>query len=644
MCGFVGFINKNNKNNYDFNLNLIKKMNSTLQHRGPNSEGLWLDVDVGIALGHRRLSIIDLSENGNQPMVSVNGEYVLVYNGEIYNHKDILQDLKKSFPEINLKGNSDTEILLIALEKWGIENTLSKVVGMFSFALWCKTTRKLYLVRDRLGEKPLYYGWQGTGKDKTFFFGSELKALKSHPSFENKINQSAVKDFLSFSFINAPETIYQNIYKLMPGSILEYNYNSEKLITKNYWSIIEKFFKVSEVPYINDLNTATEELQFILNRSVTEQMQADVPYGSFLSGGIDSSTITALMQANSQEKINTFSIGFKEKNFDESIYSRAIAKYLETNHHELILNSSEVISIIPDISEIYDEPFADSSQIPTVLLSRLTKNTVTVALSGDGADEIFGGYNRYVFMETIWKKINYLPNSLKLFVSFVIKNINFKRIRFLDNYVKDFSNKFQKIGKFILKKNIEELYYNFLTTSQEIDIYSSEENKKYFFYELFEQLKQLKPTEKIMIMDMITYLSNDILTKVDRASMSSSLETRMPYLDHRVIEFSFKLPLEFKIKNNKSKIVLKNLLSQYVPAKLFERPKSGFSMPIGDWLKTDLRNWSSELLDERNFKSYEFLDFAKAQSIWKEHLNGKKNHEKLLWNILIFQSWYRQNH
>lgn len=643
MCGFIGFINKSEKKNYSSEYNVIKMMNDTLSHRGPDSEGFWLDITCGIALAHRRLSIMDISQNGHQPMVSNNGQYVLVYNGEIYNHKNILKDLKNNFQNINLRGHSDTEILLIAFEKWGVEKTLKKIAGMFSIALWCRKNRKLFLARDRMGEKPLYYGWQGVGGSRIFFFGSELKAFTKHPNFQKKINKNAVKTFFKFSCVQAPETIYQNIYKLMPGTFMEYDYGKDKHSTKSYWSLIEKFFDVSKNFINKDLDSATEELNLILNKTIKEQMQSDVPYGSFLSGGIDSSTITAIMQSNSNKKINTFSVGFDKKNFDESKSSKSIAEYLGTNHDQIILKSSDVISTIPSISEIYDEPFADSSQIPTIFLSKLAKKKVTVALSGDGADEIFGGYNRYVFTEIIWKRMNILPHSIKKFVFYVIKNISFTRLKFLDNYFKDFSNKFKKTGQLILKRNIEELYYNFLSSSENVNIDNLDYGENLFKYQ-FKLIEKLKPTEQIMIMDLITYLSNDILTKVDRASMSVGLETRMPFLDHRIVEFSFKLPLNYKIQNSQTKIILKNVLKKYIPSNFFKRSKSGFAMPIGEWLRYELKEWGSTLLEDNKFSDHIYLDSTKIKSIWKEHLDGVNNHEKLLWNTLIFKSWLKQNY
>ena len=643
MCGFVGFLNRNQVDNYELNSHLIKKMSDTLAHRGPDSEGFWQDVEHGIAFGHRRLSILDLSKNGHQPMISNDGRYVLVYNGEIYNHKEILNELKINFNDINLRGHSDTEILLSAISKWGIENTLKKISGMFSFSLWCKKEKKLYLARDRVGEKPLFFGWQGKGINKTLFFGSELKALKKHPNFENVINRSSVESFFKYSYIHAPDTIYQNIHKLMPGTFLEYDYFKDKTYIKNYWSLVDRHFEFSKMPYEKNLEDATEELNLILNKSVTQQMQSDVPYGSFLSGGIDSSTITALMQFNSNKQINTFSIGFNEKNYDESKYAKSIAKYLGTNHHEMILKSQDVKSVLNEISEIYDEPFADSSQIPTVLLSRLAKNKVTVALSGDGADEIFGGYNRYVFTEIIWKRIKFLPNSLKKFLGYLASNIDFIKIKFMDNYIKDFSNKFKKVSQLVQIKNIQELYYNFISTSDNNEVNTELDDKDYFINDLLDKLKFLDSTEKIMIMDILTYLPNDILAKVDRASMSTSLETRMPFLDHKVIEFSLRLPLKYKIHNRQTKIILKNVLNKYIPTKLIERPKSGFAMPIGEWLRSDLRDWGSDLLHTSIINEQNFFETEKIKLIWKEHLDGKKNHEKILWSTLIFQAWLNNN-
>jgi asparagine synthase (glutamine-hydrolysing) len=406
MCGFVGFVSKEKIITANSIENILKSMNDTIVHRGPDSEGYWVDSNLGLGLAHRRLSIIDLSKFGSQPMISENGRYILVYNGEIYNHKELFKELKDNFKDIVIKGHSDTEILLAGFERWGILETIRKSVGMFAFAVWSKNDKILTLGRDRFGEKPLYYGWQGEGSSKVFLFGSELKALAKHPAFEKKINKSAVAEFLQYSNIPAPSSIYQKIFKLKPGHLLEYSYENENLNSICYWSVIDSYFKLSKNIYSGNLEEASTKLENLLITSVKIQMLSDVPSGAFLSGGIDSSTIAALMQSNSSKPIKTFSIGFKEKNYNESSFASAVAKHLGTDHAELYVTSFEAMKIIPQLPEIYDEPFADSSQIPTILLSMFTKKKVTVALSGDGADELFAGYNRHIFTNHLWKKIN----------------------------------------------------------------------------------------------------------------------------------------------------------------------------------------------------------------------------------------------
>jgi asparagine synthase (glutamine-hydrolysing) len=645
MCGFVGFFSKEFVNAPNSINSILKSMNSTIIHRGPNAEGYWIDSNLGIGLAHRRLSIIDLSKHGAQPMTCENGSHILVYNGEIYNHKELLKELKDNFKDILIKGHSDTEILLAGFERWGIFETIKKSVGMFAFAVWNKKDKILTLGRDRFGEKPLYYGWQGEGSSKVFLFGSELKALAKHPAFEKKINKNAVTQFIQYSNIPAPSSIYQNIYKLMPGHLLEYSYENENLNPICYWSAIDSYFKLSKNIYSGNLDEASTKLENLLITSVKEQMLSDVPSGAFLSGGIDSSTIAALMQSNSSKPIKTFSIGFKEKNYDESSFANVVAKHLGTDHSELYLTSLEAIKIIPQLPEIYDEPFADSSQIPTILLSVFAKKKVTVALSGDGADELFGGYNRHIFTNYFWEKINILPVILKKFISFIIKNSSLDKLSYFNIFYNNFANKVKKMDNLILKKNIYELYVAFISASghENITIKTKKEEEVNILQNLYLTLNRLSHVQKIMLLDLVTYLSNDILTKVDRASMSTGLETRMPFLDHRIVDFSFKLPIDYKIKDSKTKIILRKVLNKYVPPSIYERSKSGFAVPIGLWLKTSLKDWVEDLINIRRIKEEGFLNSDEVHKIWNEHLENKKNHESLLWNILMFQSWIRKN-
>lgn len=642
MCGFVGFLNKGKINNARIIENILRDMNNMIIHRGPDSEGYWIDANYGIGFAHRRLSVIDPSQAGNQPMISEKGKFILIFNGEIYNHKELLNQLKLDFSQITLKGHSDTEILLAGFENWGISETIKKSVGMFSFVVWSKKDKILTLGRDRLGEKPLYYGWQGNGDSEVFLFGSELKALIKHPSFEKKINKRAVAQFLQYSNIPAPNSIYQKIFKLMPGHLLEYSYENNSLNSNCYWSAIDSYFQSSKNIYSGNLEEASVKLENLLVTSVKDQMLSDVPTGAFLSGGIDSSTIVSLMQSNSAKKIKTFSIGFQEKNYDESSFASVIAKHLETDHEELYVTSLDAMKIIPQLPEIYDEPFADSSQIPSILLSAMAKKKITVALSGDGADELFGGYNRYIFVNDLWEKINILPFFIKKFISFIIRNLSLNKLSYFNFFYNNFANKIKKIDNFIFKKNINELYVAFVSAPEynNIVIHAEEDT---VLQHLFQTLHNLSHAQKIMILDVVTYLTDDILTKVDRASMSVSLETRMPFLDHRIVDFSFQLPLDFKIQNSKTKIILRKILNKYVPQSLYERPKSGFAVPIGLWLKTSLKDWAEDLINTNKMKEEDFLNYAEVHKIWDEHLQNKKNHESLLWNILMFQSWVRVN-
>jgi asparagine synthase (glutamine-hydrolysing) len=430
----------------------------------------------------------------------------------------------------------------------------------------------------------------------------------------------------------------------MPGHLLEYSYENENLNSICYWSAIDSYFKLSKNIYSGNLEEASTKLENLLITSVKIQMLSDVPSGAFLSGGIDSSTIAALMQSNSSKPIKTFSIGFKEKNYNESSFASAVAKHLGTDHAELYVTSFEAMKIIPQIPEIYDEPFADSSQIPTILLSMFTKKKVTVALSGDGADELFAGYNRHIFTNHLWKKINILPFIFKKFISFIVRNSPLDKLGYFNFFYKNFANKVKKIDNLILKKNINELYIAFISASGYENIATKPEEEINILQHLFQTLSSLSHVQKIMILDLVTYLSDDILTKVDRASMSVGLETRMPFLDHRIVDFSFQLPLHYKIQNSNTKIILRKILNKYVPPAIYERPKSGFAAPIGLWLKTTLKDWAEDLLNANRMKEEGFLNYTEVHKIWNEHIQNKNNHESLLWNILMFQSWIRKNY
>jgi len=629
MCGVTGFINTRGNGFSNFRA-IIREMTDTLHHRGPDDSGVWLDDSGQVALGHRRLSILDLSPSGHQPMLSADGRYVLVFNGEIYNHLELRQALEKSnqMPENGWQGHSDTEILLEAIAAWGIEEALNALTGMFAFAVWDRSENSLILARDRIGEKPLYYGWQ----NGTFLFASELKAIKRHPSFIGALDQKAANLYFHFGYVPAPHSIYENIFKLTPGSYLElkqHNISSRTLPDPMcYWSLEEIALQGVEKPFAGDFVEARDELEKLLITAVKNQSIADVPVGAFLSGGVDSSLVVSLMQVATLSKVTTFSIGMPEERLNEAHFARAVAGHLKTDHVEHIMQPEEALGIIPEISGIWDEPFADSSQIPTLLVSRFAKRQVTVALTGDGGDELFYGYNHYILFEKLWKlrKIGKLPWNMIFRLlspfSYTAKGDTYLRYarsvvegwrqsdgQALDKYWMD---KFRQVD-FPLKDSIK------LPLDREIPV-----------------LPDISASASLW--DAAYWLPDDILVKVDRAAMATSLETRAPFLDQRVVEFALSLPPQYKLKGNRGKRVLREVLFKYVPKSLVERPKMGFSIPLSSWLKNELRDWADDLLNRISLDS-DLLNKRLVDQLWKEHLSGQRDHTDRLWAILSFQGF-----
>ena len=644
MCGIAGFWTQR-KNNKEASREEIVKMARALAHRGPNDEGFYVDEKAGIALGHRRLSILDLSPKGHQPMISFSGRYVIVYNGEVYNYKELRKEIENNF-DIKFKSNTDTEVILAGFEVWGLEKTLKRINGMFAFALWDKREKKLFLVRDRVGIKPLYYGIQ----NGILFFASELKAIRANRFFRPEIDRNALALFFRHNYIPAPYSIYKNIKRLEPGhyAVIDENLNIK---IRCYWNI-EKIVEDSiKNPIDLSEKEAIFELEKLLLDSVKKRMIADVPLGAFLSGGVDSSTVVALMQAQSNIPVKTFTIGFYEDDYNEAKYAKKIAKHLGTDHTELYVTPKEAMNVIPKLADIYDEPFSDSSQIPTFLISQLTKRYVTVSLSGDGGDELFGGYNRYSWASNIWKRMKFLPFVLRsrmakmvfLFSPQSIDNF-FKKIEIIlpEKYKQTlYGDKLYKLSEILTSRSPDEIYKKLIShwkSPEELDFNSKEPET---ILDDFLKIKDFIPNfkDRMMFFDFLTYLPDDILTKVDRASMAVSLEARVPILDHRVVEFSKKLPLSFKIKNGKSKWILRQVLYKYVPKELIERPKMGFGVPIDSWLRGSLRDWAEDLLDEKKIKRDGFLNPEPIKKLWKEHLNGKRNWQYLLWDVLMFQAW-----
>lgn len=631
-------------------------MISQLALRGPDDEGIWLDRNAGLALGHRRLSILDLSPQGHQPMLSPCGRYVIAFNGEIYNHLDLRRDLEASpqpglLPkgekkEVAWRGHADTETLLAAIAAWGLEATLKKCVGMFAFALWDRETRTLTLARDRLGEKPLYYGRQGDA----LLFGSELKALKAHPAFCSEIDRDALTLYLRHNYIPAPYSIYKGIFKLPPGTWVEIKEGLKIGEPVVYWSA----FAVAEMGqrslFMGSEAEAVEELERLLQQSIAGQMMADVPLGAFLSGGVDSSVVVALMQAQSNRPVKTFTIGFQDRDYNEAEYAHAVAKHLGTEHTELYVSPEQAMAVIPKLPLIYDEPFSDSSQIPTWLVSQMAREKVAVSLSGDGGDELFGGYNRYFLGPDIWNKIGRFPLPLRSYMAGAMTRIAPERWNSAMRMVAPllpsklrFGNPGDKLHKFagvLSSESMESLYLGLVShwdDPSSIVLGGKEPLTVLTDRSQWPGLPGL--VQRMMALDTVSYLPDDILAKVDRAAMSVSLETRVPFLDHRVVEFAWRLPLSMKIHNGQGKHILRQVLYKHVPRELIERPKMGFGIPLDSWLRGPLRDWAESLLDEGRLKRECFFDPVPIRKKWQEHLSGSRNWQYHLWDILMFQSW-----
>ena len=645
MCGITGFWS--NPARLEGNPeHLVRKMTAKLLHRGPDAAGIWNDSVKGLALGHQRLAIQDLSPAGKQPMRSHSGRYVIVYNGEIYNARKLRDELENNaLVAHGWRGHSDTEVLLASVEAWGLKNAVSRFVGMFAFALWDKEEGVLHLVRDRLGIKPLYYGKSGNA----FLFASELKSLKEHPDFVGEIDRHALALFFRHNYIPAPYAIYKNFRKLEPGTILSLSAPDTSSESNAYWNTWENIHSASSSSFSGSYEEAIEELEALLSDSIKLRMLSDVPLGAFLSGGIDSSLVVALMQKQSSRPVRTFSIGFEETRYDEAPFARKIATHIGTKHTEMYVTSKDALGVISRIPEIYDEPFADSSQIPTILLSELTRKHVTVALSGDGGDELFGGYNRYRLADMRLNRIRKFPGFLKFPLQHLIRAIP-KQV--WDTLYKPFSSflpnslrmnnpgrSLHALAQLMMTSDEKEFYLNMISYFEDPSLIVKGRGEPETKLTRNAQSEGLSFREWMMAQDLVSYLPDDILTKVDRASMSASLEARVPLLDHRIASFSWGLPLEWKCNESESKIILKDLLFKHVPKKLLDRPKVGFGVPVAQWLRGPLRDWSESLLDESRLRQEGFLDAQLVRSMWQEHLSGKKNWQGQLWSVLMFQTW-----
>ena len=661
MCGIVGVLPAvGGLRDVDGLNEVVGNMASLLVSRGPDDVGTWVDPSSGLALAHRRLAVQDLSFSGHQPMHSADGRFTIVFNGEIYNHLAIRTDFTEAGVTERWLGHSDTETLLAGIMHWGLEDTLKRCVGMFAFALWDSGCKTLTLARDRFGEKPLYYGWSGEGDQRAFVFASELKAIRAYPGFSASVSRVALSQYLRFSYIPAPLSIYEGVFKLEPSCMLEIKVVPpehapsdpivvgqcyETLEMRRWWSL-EDTVTGQRANAFESEPRAVDALESTISKAVQGQSLADVPLGAFLSGGVDSSTIVALMQSQSSQQVKTFTIGFDEAGFDESPHARAVADHLGTDHYEMRVSSKMAQDVIPSLPWMYDEPFADSSQIPTHLVCKAARQHVTVALSGDGGDELFGGYNRYFWGPRVWNRLAWLPFPIRRALGGAIGVIPIQAWDGASGItgVSRLGDKAHKLGTPLSSvKSMDDLYWSLVSEWDPASVVKGVNQISPSPWESNNALPAgLNPVERMMFRDAVTYLPDDILCKVDRAAMACSLETRVPFLDHRVVQLAWRLPLNMKISGNIGKWALRQVLYKYVPKELIERPKAGFAIPIGQWLRGPLRDWAECLLGETRLRQEGYFHPEPIRKAWAEHLTGRRDHTPKIWAILMFQAWLEQ--
>lgn len=637
MCGIVGYWDKRGADS-----KIAEQMALSIAHRGPDSAGTWLDSTGNLAMAHRRLAILELSSAGHQPMLSPCKRYSLVFNGEIYNHLDLRAELKQQNVDFSWRGHSDTQTLLVALQHWGVEKTLKKLNGMFAFAWWDAVEKTLSLARDRMGEKPLYYG----NNKGLFLFGSELKSLKAHPKFQSTIDRNALALYMRHNTVPAPWSIYQGIKKLPPAHFVVITQAGDEISEPHcYWDLA-KIAEQGTNNTITNTQILTDELEHLLLNSVHNRMASDVPLGAFLSGGFDSTMVAALMQAQSKQAINTFTIGFNEQNYNEATHAKAVAKHLGTNHTELYVSAKEAMAVIPQLPLIWDEPFSDSSQIPTFLVSQLAKNYVSVSLSGDGGDELFYGYSRYTQGNKICSKLGFLPLPVRQIIASLMQIFPGKPIEYLIQFlpksmqIPHLADRLPKLAGVVRQKTAIGCYQSLISHWKDpAQLVIGATEPRTIFNQPERQPKLTDFREQMMYLDSVTYLPDDILTKVDRASMAVSLEARVPLLDHKLVEFAWKVPISAKYRDGRGKWLFREVLYRYLPRELMDRPKMGFGVPIDEWLKGDLRDWAEALLDEKRLREEGFFNPAPIRKMWQEHINGKRRWHYYLWDVLMFQAW-----
>ena len=651
MCGIVGFFTLGPYGGANSLSAIVESMSDEIASRGPDGDGVWVDNHSGLSLGHRRLSIIDTSVAGHQPMMSSCGRYVLVFNGEIYNHNHLRECLeaatKDSFP---WRGHSDTETLLMAFSFWGIRKTLSEASAMFALALWDREQQILTLARDRFGEKPLYYGWVAGG----FAFASELKAMHKAPGWQDELDSVVIEGYLRHGCVGGERSIYRDVFKLVPGALL--TLSRQQLVSgmrpeaQRWWSAVDV---ASEAMHSRDSNVvSSSRLEAVLKGAVGRMMEADVPLGAFLSGGVDSSLIVALMQAQASRPVRTFSVGFDDARYDESRHAAAVAAHLGTEHTTLRATAEMALDLVPRLPYLYDEPFADSSQLPTCLVASLTREHVTVALSGDGGDELFGGYNRHVWAPRVWSRMAPLPLPVRQGIAGLVRTIPASgydqimaiaaRVMPSRFQVRTFGEKLYKLADVMGCDSPRALYFDLASMNRDPGLLMDPASRTGFeLAERYPLLDSFSQTEWMLLMDTLTYMVDDVLVKVDRASMASSLEVRSPFLDPEVFQAAWSLPLHQRVDQGEGKRVLREILYQHVPRALIERPKMGFAVPLDDWLRAPLREWAEDLLSIRSLSALPMLNAGAIRQLWQQHLKGQGHYAQQLWVVLQLLAWAR---